>query len=265
MANVISSHLMLWLVLITLFYVSAGILGALRQRLPARLCFVAGFVLNAAIIAINWLGCGQPPLGNMYHVLSFLPLCFLPLWGFLNWRDSLKWLLPHFAFAAVLPMIGAMVLLGRGRADLEWQRIPALQSVWFVPHVVSYMVSYALMAVAVVLIVESLATHNPGRSRAADEAAYQVTRLAMPFMTFGLLIGAVWADAAWGTYWGWDPKETWSLITWMLYLVYFHCRRTPELRRAAPWAAIFAFVALLTTFIIVNLLPKFGGGLHSYS
>jgi ABC-type transport system involved in cytochrome c biogenesis permease subunit len=256
------TYLKLWIGLIILLYLLAGIFGVLRQRLPARVFFIAGFASNAAIVAINWLGCGQPPFGNMYHVLTFLPLCFFPLWLFLGWRDGLKWLLPHFALAAAVVLCGPLFMKDAG---LAWLRMPALQSIWFVPHVVSYMISYALMAVAFTLVIESLTRRPTGQRLAAEDAAYQVTRLAMPFMTFGLLIGAVWADSAWGTYWGWDPKETWSLITWMCYLIYFHCRRVPDLRRAAPWAALFAFAALVITFLVVNLLPKFGGGLHSYS
>jgi ABC-type transport system involved in cytochrome c biogenesis permease subunit len=262
MMHFIETYLKVWVGLIVLLYFAASVLGMLRRRLPARACFTVGFAANAAIIVINWLGCGQPPFGNMYHVLTFLPLCFFPLWLFFSWRDGLKWLLPHFALAATVVMCAPLFMKDAG---LGWQRMLALQSGWFVPHVVSYMISYALMAVAFVLVVESLATRNPGRSRTADDAACQLIRFAMPFMTFGLLIGAVWADAAWGTYWGWDPKETWSLVTWMLYLVYFHCRRVPTLRPAAPWAAVFAFLALVVTFLVVNLLPKFGGGLHSYS
>ena len=83
-------------------------------------------------------------------------------------------------------------------------------------------------------------------------------------MTFGLLSGALWAEEAWGRYWSWDPKETWSLITWTLYLIYFHCRRSPGLRQWSPAAHVLAFLALLTTFFLVNLLPKMGSVLHSY-
>jgi ABC-type transport system involved in cytochrome c biogenesis permease subunit len=84
-------------------------------------------------------------------------------------------------------------------------------------------------------------------------------------MTFGLLSGALWAEEAWGVYWSWDPKETWALITWTLYLVYFHCRRSPSLQRFADAAQMAAFLALLTTYLLVNLLPKLASALHSYA
>lgn len=89
--------------------------------------------------------------------------------------------------------------------------------------------------------------------------------LAFPFMTFGMLSGALWAEEAWGVYWSWDRKEVWSLITWTLYVVYFHSRLSPRTRRWAPTLQSVAFVALVITFLAVNLLPKLSSALHSYT
>jgi ABC-type transport system involved in cytochrome c biogenesis permease subunit len=88
--------------------------------------------------------------------------------------------------------------------------------------------------------------------------------LSFPFMTFGMLSGALWAEEAWGAYWSWDIKETWSLITWGTYLIYFHCRKNKDLQKWQRPVHILAFAALLITFFIVNLLPKIQS-LHSYS
>ena len=84
-------------------------------------------------------------------------------------------------------------------------------------------------------------------------------------MTFGMLSGALWAEEAWGVYWSWDPKETWSLITWGCYLIYFHCRTRRYLHKYEETAELLAFLALLTTFTLVNLLPKLSSALHSYA
>lgn len=80
-----------------------------------------------------------------------------------------------------------------------------------------------------------------------------------------MLSGAIWADQVWAACWSWDPKETWSLITWTLYLIYLHCRRSPAYRRYAGVAHALAFAALLITFVLVNLLPKMAGVLHRYA
>ena len=155
-------------------------------------------------------------------------------------------------------MIGAIFM----DKQAAWKRMPALQSNWFVPHVLAYMISYALCAVAFILLIRMWV-----RKMEMSEfrrAMYQILRTAFPFMTFGMLSGALWAEEAWGQYWSWDAKEVWSLITWGLYLVYFHCRKS-SWSRYADIAHALAFLALLTTFFLVNLLPKLGSLLHSYA
>lgn len=244
-------------------YGTAWLLFLFRRPAAGFTVWGLAWLLNAGLFAANWIFCGEPPFGNMYHVLTVLAWCFLPLYGWFSSRAGMKQVHLYFAFAAMFPMIGGLFM----PRDIFWSRMPALQSPWFVPHVLAYMISYALAAVAFALTVAGLrrraATAAPGLDREA--AAYEILRLAFPFMTFGMLSGALWAEEAWGVYWSWDPKETWSLITWTLYAIYLHSRRTRTLR---PWAApaqLLAFGALLTTFLLVNLLPKLSSALHSYA
>ncbi len=257
-------------VTILLILTLAAYLGAFGLFLTRRggaglVVFIGGWAMNAAVVAINWVVGGHPPFGNMYHVMVFLALCFLPLYLVFRFRHGLGWLRAYFGIASALAVIGALCM---GR-DISWQRMPALRSPWFVPHVVSYMISYALATVGFVLTAVGLVKEWFG-SGAGDgnstcsEASYAVIRVALPFMTFGLLSGALWAEEAWGRYWSWDPKETWSLITWTLYMIYLHCRRSPKLRHRARAAQVLAFAALLTTFFLVNLLPRLSSVLHSY-
>ena len=233
-----------------------------------------GWAVNVALLILNWVAGGQPPFGNMYHVMVFLSLCFLPLYLLLARREGLGWLHSWFVLAAVVPLTGALFM----ERDVLWRRVPALQSPWFVPHVVAYTISYALAAIAFALTAVEVAKREAARLRRSSpstegrrhareyaEASYKTIRLAFPFMTFGLLSGALWAEEAWGAYWSWDPKETWSLITWTLYVIYFHFRATPRLRRHAWAPHVLAFLALLTTFLLVNLLPRLASALHSYT
>lgn len=245
------------IVLPALLY-AASILSAARRF--SLFLFASGFCLNLLLIVENYVHCGQPPFGNMYHVLCFLSCCFFPFYLFVAKRHRLDWTLPYFSSAAIIVLIGCLF----PERDLAWQRQPALQSAWFVPHVLSYMIAYAMASVAFLLLLVGLWHPLEQRARWLD-ASLQIARVAFPFMSFGLWSGALWAEEAWGIYWSWDPKETWSLITWTLYLVYFHCQSLPNRRRATPWIQFLAFAALLITFLVVNLLPKFAHTLHSYA
>ena len=241
-------------------YTLAAIALAGRRCRGGMILFAAAWLLNAALVAFNWRACGQPPFGNMYHVLTVLSLCFLPAHGVLRWKDGLGWPAVYFAAASVVPLVGTVCM----EQDVAWRRVPALQSPWFVPHVLAYMISYSLAAVAFLLTIAGWLQPRERRDAFTD-AGHLTLRFAFPFMTFGLLSGALWAEEAWGAYWSWDIKETWSLITWMAYALCLHCRTQHNLRRFATPAQVCGFLALLVTFLLVNLLPKLSSALHSYA
>jgi ABC-type transport system involved in cytochrome c biogenesis permease subunit len=241
-------------------YVLAGIVLALRRERTGYALFAAGWAANAALFVLNWVLGREPPFGNMHHVLVFMAFCVPVLFALLARRASLSWTGAYFAFAAALPLLGTLFM----SRHLQWRRMPALQSPWFVPHVLAYMLSYALATVAFLLLVVRR-TGLTRKVRLHSRAAYAILRMGYPLMTFGMLSGALWAEEAWGAYWSWDAKETWSLITWTLYAVYFHCRRSPRFGRWTDLAHGVAFAALVVTFLLVNLLPKLGSVLHSYA
>ncbi len=245
-------------------YLLSSLMYGIGRRKYGTALFVAGWIGGISIFMINWLESSAPPFGNMYQVQVFLSICFLPLYLFLCGRDGLNWTGSYFAAVSGLSLIGAFFM----SPDVTWKRMPALQSPWFVPHVTSYMISYALAAVGFILYLVGKMKEMRGNissDNMYDKALYSILRLSFPFMTFGMLSGALWAEEAWGTYWSWDRKETWSLITWILYLIYFHCLTRKELRKHAGLVQVLAFLALLTTFFIVNLWPKLSSALHSYS
>jgi len=241
-----------------ILYFAAGALFLGRRRPQAAAILTAAWIVNAAVMVLNGIMVGDIPMGNMYQVQVVLSLCFPPLLLLLALRDRLGWTAVYFACASALPLIGAVFM----DKQSGWKRMPALQSGWFVPHVLAYMIAYALCTVAFIMLLQLWVDKR--RRTEYRRAIYLILRTAFPFMTFGLLSGALWAEEAWGQYWSWDPKEVWSLITWGLYLVYFHCR-TSSWQRWADWAHLLAFLALLTTFFLVNLLPKLGSILHSYA
>ena len=253
-----TAYLIPLLITSSLGYIVGGILFLLKQNRAAAIVASLAWVLNGIIILLNGLIVNDIPLGNIYQVQGVLSFCFLPLFLMLSRREKLGWTAVYFTFASALPMVGAVFM----DKQAAWKRMPALQSDWFVPHVLAYMISYALCTVAFIMLVRVLVKKiEPTEFR---RAMYQIVRTAFPFMTFGMLSGALWAEEAWGQYWSWDAKEVWSLITWGLYLMYFHCRKS-SWARYADWAHLLAFLALLTTFFLVNLLPKLGSLLHSYA
>lgn len=235
----------------------------LRKKHVSMVLFLLGSLVNLSALLWNWYFIGHPPFGNMYQVMVVLGACFLPLYLIMVVHQKRYWLACYFPPAAALPIIVAVIV---GRDDL-WHQPPALQSVWFIPHVVSYMISYSIATIAFPLGLVALVKKRAGNSRGEnryEQVSYQLLAFAFPLMTFGILSGAIWADSAWASYWSWDPKETWSLITWTLYLIYFHCRKTPGMRGYAGMAQVLAFLALLTTFLLVNLLAKLSSPLHSF-
>jgi len=129
--------------------------------------------------------------------------------------------------------------------------IPALKSYWFLIHVPAYFAAYGALVVATIAAACGL-----------DKLSYRLIVFSFPFLTIGLTTGAVWANAAWGRYWGWDPKETWALVTWLVYALYLHLRFIKGWRgKRMAAVAVVGFVFVVFTYFGVNFLL---GGLHSY-
>ena len=143
--------------------------------------------------------------------------------------------------------------------------VPALQSPWFFPHILIYIVCYSFMGVAAVLAIYGLIKkrfQDPGFMYQLDSIVY----VGLIFMTFGMMFGAFWAKEAWGHYWSWDPKETWAAITWLAYLVYIHYRHSSFAPRLSLWMLILSFVLLQMCWWGINYLPSAqGSSVHTYS
>lgn len=147
--------------------------------------------------------------------------------------------------------------------------VPALQSPWFKPHIIAYMLAYTLMASAAVIALLQL-IKGAGKDNALTSHLSPLTTIVfvgISLITIGMLFGALWAKEAWGDYWSWDPKETWAAITWFAYLVYVHYRQIPTHRpRIALWALLISFVLLQMCWWGINYLPAAqGSSVHVYN
>ena len=233
---------------------------------------VLGTVLLGVGVLLRGLAAGRVPWGNMYEFAitgSFLvAVVVLVLMRRYDLRSFAVWIT-----AVLLLTLGlAVTVLYLPAAPL----VPALRSPWLVIHVAAAALAAAFFTVSMVAtalyLVQDVATgrgrtHGRLLSRLPDSAtldriAYRVTAFGFPVWTFAVVAGAIWAEYAWGRYWGWDPKETWSLITWILYAAYLHARTTAGWRgRKAAIISLVAYSTLLFNFLGVNIVFV---GLHSY-
>jgi ABC-type transport system involved in cytochrome c biogenesis permease subunit len=246
--------------------------GAAAARAVAVFVHLCGLSFNAAALAWRWRASGHAPLTNMYESMVFFGCCialaclmFERAFG----TQKLSWFVDVFAVLAIA--------FASFYADAQARPlVPALQSNWLTVHVVSYFAAYAVLTVSFVSSAVYFFARRRGPGRAASLALLtrRAIRFAFPLLTLGLLTGAVWAKTAWGEYWSWDPKETWSLVTWLVYLNFLHLHHTlPSLAKVLKWRKetpalvenIFAFAGFVTncfTYLGVNYLLS---GLHSYA
>ena len=236
--------------------------------LAALALTTAGWGVHVASVVMRGLAVDRVPWGNMYEFSSMVSLigvtAFLALLPKHPIRD-----LGGFVLLPVILTVGlASTVLYAPAAPL----VPALNSYWIKIHVVAAIAAFGVFMVGMVataLYLAANAFETRGRAtrlpRAAtlDRVAYRATAFAFPIWTFAVMAGAVWAEASWGRYWGWDPKETWSFVTWVLYAGYLHARATAGWKGTrAAWVAVAGFVALMFTYYGVNIwIP----GLHSYA
>jgi cytochrome c-type biogenesis protein CcsB len=239
-----------------------------------------GWLAHLTSVVTRGVAAGRVPWGNMYEFSS--AAAFVAVTGFLVLVGRRKIDRSLGAFV-MLPVVLYLGLAGTVLYTKAGPLVPALNSYWIKIHVAAAVTaSGAFMLSGVIALLYLLrarfdartdvckAVRFPitlGRSlppaTALDRAAYVVIAFAFPVWTFAIIAGAIWAEAAWGRYWGWDPKETWSFITWVLYAGYLHARATAGWKgRKAAWVAVAAAVALIIDYYVVNI---FVVGLHSYA
>ncbi|MHB8764664.1 MAG: cytochrome c biogenesis protein [Deferrisomatales bacterium] len=231
---------------------------------------LAGFLVNTAAFAVRWvesyqLGFGYIPLSNMYESKVFFAWCIIAVYLVFEWLYGLRTL---GVFVAPLGVLAIALVSLNPKISTEIQPlVPALQSNWLTAHVVTCFIGYAGFAIAFAVSGVYLFRGDgkegilPPR-KMLDELSYKAIAFGFPFLTLGILTGAIWANYAWGTYWSWDPKETWSLITWLVYAAYLHARFTAGWKgNRLAWLSIVGFGATMFTYWGVNFVLS---GLHSY-
>jgi cytochrome c-type biogenesis protein CcsB len=245
----------------------------------AMIIAYSGLLAQTVAIALRWkesydMGMGHAPLSNLYESVVFFSWTIVLIYALLDIK---------YKYRVIGAFVMPFALLGMAWAQLGMNNsieplVPALQSDWLLYHVITCFLGYAAFAVACGISIMYLI--KAGREETADKQAgnailamfpptkvlddlnYRAIMVGFPLLTLGIITGAAWANYAWGTYWSWDPKETWSLIVWFVYAAFLHARITKGwVGKRAAWLSVIGFAATIFCYLGVNL---FLSGLHSY-
>ena len=277
---IINTTILSWVTFIyfgsAIFYIFRMVTGKEFWGPLASLSALAGLLAQTVGLLLRWfesykMGVGHAPLSNLYESLIFFAWATVLLYLIVEWRIKSRnigaFVVPFaflaMAFASFSPNVNSRIQ----------PLIPALQSNWLISHVITCFFGYAAFAIACGLgfmyLLKGLERgENAGpflrflpHREILDELTYHSVVIGFIFLTLGVITGSVWAYSAWGSYWSWDPKETWSLITWLIYAAMLHSRflRGWKGKRMAVMSIV-GFASVLFTYFGVNYLP----GLHSY-
>jgi cytochrome c-type biogenesis protein CcsB len=222
---------------------------------------VLGFCSHTAALILRTAASGHAPFTNMFESLSFLSWAIVLALIIFGRKSRVPRLGPYLMLIVVgLVALASSPLMPKGATPL----VPALQSYWLWLHVSVTLLGEAFFAVAFVASLLYLAADTEEKKERLDALAYRAVAVGFPLFTLGgLFFGMVWAYRAWGRYWGWDPKEVWSLITWFVFALYLHTRIVMGWKgKRSALIAILGFLAALFTYFGVNYLLA---GLHSYA
>jgi cytochrome c-type biogenesis protein CcsB len=239
----------------------------------------AVLAIHTGAIILRWvesyqLGIGHAPLSNLYESLIFFAWTIALIYVWIEWKIGSKTIgvfATPFAFLAM-----AYASFSPNMNDRIQPLLPALQSNWLIAHVVTCFLGYAAFAVScsvsIMFLIKKPKTRLTKEQQGLlgyfpeiavlDDLIYQTIVIGFLLLTLGIATGSIWAHSAWGTYWSWDPKETWSLITWLVYAALLHARMMKGWHGSRiAWLSIIGFACVLFTYFGVNFLLS---GLHSY-
>jgi cytochrome c-type biogenesis protein CcsB len=229
---------------------------------------VLGALVQIGSVATRGFAVGRWPWGNMYEFISAVCLMAVLTWLYVLRRSPAT--RPLGAFV-LLPVEVLLFLAGSALYVRPGPVTPPLQSYWLSIHVTAVSLASGLLMVSGVASVLYLLRRYTTSgwldvlpaADALDRVAYRVTIFAFPLYTFAIICGAIWAEAAWGRFWGWDPKETVAFVVWVVYACYLHARSTAGWRTGgAAWINVFGLAAVLFNLFFINLVTT---GLHSYA
>ncbi|MCL4439242.1 MAG: c-type cytochrome biogenesis protein CcsB [Eubacteriales bacterium] len=240
----------------------------------ATLGTIVGFIANTALLGLRWKISGHAPFVNGFEFLVSFTWGIAGIYLLAEWRYKFRMIGAFVMPVAWLLLAYIAVIMPPQMKNAE-NLMPALQSNWLTIHVATAMVSYGAFALSlgtsIMFLIKQNMENNKSKSDfnkrmptldILDDISYKFIAVGFPLLSIVIVSGAIWAEYAWGRYWSWDPKETWSLITWLVYAAYLHARFTFGWRGSrAAWMSILGFIFVLFTFFGVNYLLS---GIHAY-
>ncbi len=286
MTNLMSTELLLWAAFaayalsILLFAFMAFKRNASGTAAATGVLGIAG-ALNLGTLLARGHEAGHVPFQTNFEAIILTALCLSLGYIVIYLTNRLYAVGPYGQMvtasvgALTAAVAAAALIYAYGVRDSVQDLPPALQSPWFVPHVIVYIFGYGTLGVAfcssvVYLVLKAVRRLDDEAAAASglghvDTFTYRVIAVGFPFLSAGLIFGAFWAQSVWATYWGWDSKEVWSLITWLVYLIYLHLRRVKGWSGTrAAWFVILGAVAILITFQLFGYLPASATSVHKY-
>lgn len=228
----------------------------------SQTAIIGGTLTIILFTVFLWIELGRPVFRTLGETRLWYSIFLATIGVALYYRWRLREILLY-----CIPMANLFLLINLLNPDyFDKTLMPALQSPWFVPHVVVYIIGYAFLAFSALIGIIGLIrifkkTDFNETLKIADNAVY----VGFALITFGMLFGAMWAKEAWGHYWSWDPKETWALIAWMGYLIYIHIRINHKTNaKLAFWILALIFIFLLISWFGINSLPSASDSVHVY-
>ncbi|NTV18412.1 MAG: cytochrome c biogenesis protein CcsA [Bacteroidales bacterium] len=247
--------------LISIVFWYTGVLALYKSKSKwlGDALIITGLLVFAGFIVALWQSLGHPPMKTMGET-RLLYSFFLVLVGYVTYRRwRYKWLMAYSVAVSTV-----FIIINLIKPEIHTTNLmPALQSIWFVPHVTVYILSYAMLGAATigaVIVLYKGTEKRMGYFELIDNLVY----IGLGFLIAGMLMGAVWAKEAWGDYWTWDPKEVWAFITAASYMLYIHAPKAGISGKKSLWILPLAFILLLITWLGVSYLPAAQGSIHVY-
>lgn len=246
-----------------IFYLIAMIFKTKIGQRIGSIVTIGAFVAHSAAIILRWveshnLGIGHAPFANFYESLVFFAWAII----LIHFIAEYKYKIAHVgAFTVPFAFLSlAYASFSPGISSRIEPLVPALQSNWLIAHVITCFIGYGAFAVSCGLSIAYLLKRSNDK-KDLDALNYRMIIFGFLFLTAGIATGSIWAHSAWGAYWQWDPKETWSLITWFVYAIILHVRLRGWHGKKIALLSIGGFLSVLFTYFGVNFLLS---GLHSY-
>ncbi len=250
------------IILATACYASAFVLYLSKKTKPGAVFWLLAEAGSVTLVANNFIVNDYVPFVSMYQVLTFASALFGAVYLYMAFLRDGKWAAPY--------VIGCSLVISMGLCFMDinsvWHFPPSLRSVFFIPHILVYVISYIMAAAAFAMTVTKFfVRRDEMRLKQLDGGIYDCVCVLFPCMTMGMMFGAVWANEVWSAFWSWDLKECWALVTWLIFMTWLHFRRSPKLAKYRDILVILGFASVIVTFFFVNRMNAAEPSMHTYN